>query len=76
MYQSARAAFLGVDPQLEAASRGLGASTWRVFWTITLPLSWPGLCAGIALSFARALGEFGATIMVAGNIAGLTTSRA
>ena len=74
MYQSARASFAGVDPQLEAAARGLGASTWRVLWTVTLPLSWPGLCAGVALSFARALGEFGATIMVAGNIAGLTTT--
>ncbi|HMM22734.1 MAG TPA: molybdate ABC transporter permease subunit [Selenomonadales bacterium] len=72
MYQSAKAAFLGVDTQLEDAARTLGASNWRVFWTITFPLAWPGLVAGLILSFSRALGEFGATIMVAGNIPGKT----
>lgn len=72
MYQSTKAAFQGVDRNLEEAARTLGASEWRVFWTITMPLSWPGLVAGLVLSFARALGEFGATIMVAGNIPGKT----
>lgn len=72
MYQSAKAAFQSIDSHLEDAARTLGASEIRVFFTITLPLSWPGLLAGIILSFARALGEFGATIMVAGNIPGKT----
>ena len=72
MYQSAKAAFKNIDTQLEDAARTLGASEWRVFWTITFPLAWHGLAAGVVLSFARALGEFGATIMVAGNIPGKT----
>lgn len=72
MYQSTKAAFQGVDHNLEDAARTLGAGNWRVFWTVTIPLSWPGLVAGVVLSFARALGEFGATIMVAGNIPGKT----
>lgn len=72
MYQSAKAAFQSVDPNFEDAARTLGASEWRVFWTVTIPLAWPGLVAGLVLSFSRALGEFGATIMVAGNIPGKT----
>lgn len=72
MYQSAKAALQGVDPQLEDAARTLGAGEGRVFRTVTVPLAWPGLVAGLVLSFARALGEFGATIMVAGNIPGKT----
>ncbi|SMD11669.1 molybdate ABC transporter permease subunit [Sporomusa malonica] len=72
MYQSAKAAFQGVDVTLEDAARTLGANEWRVFWTVTIPLAWPGLVAGLVLSFSRALGEFGATIMVAGNIPGKT----
>lgn len=72
MYHSAKAAFEGVDSNLEDAARTLGSGSWRVFWTITMPLSWSGLVAGLVLSFARALGEFGATIMVAGNIPGKT----
>ena len=72
MYQSAKAAFAAVDRDLEDAARTLGSSEWRVFWTITVPLAWPGLVAGMILSFSRALGEFGATIMVAGNIPGKT----
>lgn len=72
MYQSTKAAFQGVDRTFEDAARTLGSSEWRVFWTITIPLAWPGLVAGLVLSFARALGEFGATIMVAGNIPGKT----
>ncbi len=71
-YQSAKAAFVSVDPLLLDVARSLGAAPARVFWTVTVPLSWPGLAAGAVLSFARALGEFGATIMVAGNIAGRT----
>lgn len=72
MYQSTKASFQAVDSTLEDAARTLGSSEWRVFWTVTLPLAWPGLVAGLVLSFARALGEFGATIMVAGNIPGKT----
>jgi molybdate transport system permease protein len=74
MYQSAKAAFQAVDPRLEDAARTLGAGEARVFLTITLPLAWPGLVAGTVLSFARSLGEFGATVMVAGNIPGRTTT--
>jgi molybdate transport system permease protein len=74
MYQSAKAAFQAVDPRLEDAARTLGAGEWRVFLRVTLPLAWPGLVAGTVLSFARALGEFGATAMVAGNIPGQTTT--
>lgn len=72
VYQSARAAFAGVDSQLEDAARSLGAPPLRTFWTVTIPLAWPGLVAGAVLSFARALGEFGATVMVAGNVEGKT----
>jgi len=72
MYQSAKAAFTGVDQSLEQAARTLGAGTMRIFFTITLPLAFPGLVAGLVLSFARALGEFGATLMIAGNIPGKT----
>ncbi|WP_346355048.1 molybdate ABC transporter permease subunit [Azotosporobacter soli] len=72
MYQSTKAAFSRVDHRLEDAARTLGASEWRVFFTITLPLAKGGLLSGMVLSFARALGEFGATIMVAGNIPGRT----
>ncbi len=72
MYQSTKAAFEGIDKTLEDAARTLGATEWRVFWTVTIPLSWPGLVSGLVLSFARTLGEFGATIMIAGNIPGKT----
>ena len=61
-----------VDPRLEAAGRTLGAGPWRVFFTVTLPLSWPGLLTGALLGFARALGEFGATITFVSNIPGET----
>jgi molybdate transport system permease protein len=74
MYQSAKAAFLAIDRSLEDAARTLGGGELRVFLTVTLPLAWPGLVAGVVLSFARALGEFGATAMVAGNIPGRTTT--
>ena len=72
VYQSARAAFAARGDELEMVARCLGASRARAFWTIALPLSWPGLVAGAVLAFARALGEFGATVMVAGNVAGRT----
>ncbi|MGN7386516.1 molybdate ABC transporter permease subunit [Sporosarcina sp. SAFN-015] len=72
MYQSAAAAFDNLDNRLENAARTLGASEWRVFWTIAFPLAWPGLLAGLVLSFARGLGEFGATLMIAGYIPGKT----
>jgi molybdate transport system permease protein len=72
MYQSAKAAFAGIDISLEQAARTLGSKELRIFLTITLPLAWPGILAGLVLSFARALGEFGATLMVAGNIPGKT----
>ena len=72
MYLTARAALEQVDLHLLQAARTLGASEWRVFREIGLPLAWPGILAGTILSFARALGEFGATLMVAGNIPGKT----
>lgn len=72
MYQTARGAFEQIDKNLLNAARTLGASEWRIFWQITLPLAWPGLLAGAILAFARALGEFGATLMLAGNIPGQT----
>ena len=72
MYQSSKAAFQSIDQRLEDAARTLNASELKVFFTITLPLAWHGLTAGLVLSFARAMGEFGATAMVAGNIPGKT----
>lgn len=68
MYQSAKASFQQYDPNIENAALTLGASKWKVFWTISFPLAWPGLLAGLVLTFARALGEFGATLMFAGYI--------
>lgn len=72
MYQSAKAAFKSVDVNFEQVARTLGANELRIFFTVTLPLAWPGILAGLVLTFARALGEFGATLMVAGNIPGQT----
>lgn len=74
VYTSAQATLGGLDRHCIEAARCLGAGSARVFWTIELPLAWRGLLAGAVLAFARALGEFGATIMVAGNIAGQTTT--
>ncbi|MBE3594435.1 MAG: molybdate ABC transporter permease subunit [Candidatus Carbobacillus altaicus] len=71
-YQNAVAAFLNVDRKLEFAARTLGKSPWIVFWDVTMPLAWPTLLAGTVLAFARALGEFGATLMLAGYIPGKT----
>ncbi len=70
--KAARAGFEAVDPRLEAAARTLGASPWRVFWTVTVPLARPALVSGTALAWARALSEFGATMMFAGNFPGRT----
>ncbi|MHB8411249.1 MAG: molybdate ABC transporter permease subunit [Candidatus Acidiferrales bacterium] len=72
MYLSVRASFEQVDPHLLQAARTLGASEWRVFRRVELPLAWPGILAGTILAFARALGEFGATLMLAGSIPGRT----
>ena len=72
MYRSARAAFDQVDRDLIDAGRTLGLSERRIFWRITMPLALPGSGAGGVLAFARGLGEFGATVMIAGNIAGRT----
>lgn len=72
MIQSSRAALANVDPVLENAARTLGSSEWRIFWQITLPLARRGILAGMILGGARALGEFGATLMVTGNIPGRT----
>ncbi len=74
LVRSARVAFEEVNPRLEQIARTLGAGEWRVFWTITAPLAWRGIVGGMILAFARALGEFGATIMVAGNIPGQTST--
>ncbi len=74
LVRAARAAMEEVDPELEQQARTLGAGELRVFFTITLPLARGGVLAGILLAFARALGEFGATIMIAGNIPGKTTT--
>src|SRR5690606_3380963 len=73
---TARVAFEHVSPRLEAIGRTLGAGPWRVFATITLPLAARGLAAGVALAFARSLGEFGATIMLSGYIPGKTATLA
>lgn len=72
MYQSAKTGFLTIDKEIEDAARIDGANEWLVFIKVTLPLSYKALIAGIILSFARALGEFGATLMFAGNIPGKT----
>jgi len=70
--RSARAAIESIDPRVEQAARTIGLPEWRIAWQVTLPLAWRGVLAGIALAFARALGDFGATVMVAGNIPGRT----
>lgn len=72
VFKPARAAFESVDTQLEQAARTLGLPEWAVFLRVTLPLAWRGIFAGLLLSFARAMGEFGATLMVAGSLPGKT----
>ena len=72
MYKTALGAFQQIDTNLLASARTLGATEWQVFWRILLPLARPGLISGVLLAFARALGEFGATLMLAGSIPGKT----
>ncbi|HEY9872858.1 MAG TPA: molybdate ABC transporter permease subunit [Candidatus Obscuribacterales bacterium] len=72
MYKTALGAFEQIDTNLLQAARTLGASEWTVFWAVIVPLATPGIVAGTILAFARALGEFGATLMLAGNIPGQT----
>ena len=72
MYKTVLGAFEQIDTPLLSSARTLGASEWRIFWQILLPLAWPGVLAGTVLAFARALGEFGATLMVGGSIPGVS----
>ncbi|RMX04337.1 molybdate ABC transporter permease subunit [Corticibacter populi] len=72
VFKPARAAFESIEPQLEQAGRVLGVSEWGILLRVSLPLAWRGIMAGIMLGFVRALGEFGATLMIAGSIPGKT----
>ena len=72
MYRTTRGAFEQLDQNIIYAAQTLGVSNWRIFWKILLPNAKSGILAGIVLSFTRALGEFGATIIFAGNIPGVT----
>ena len=74
MYRNTRAAFEQVDTNLIYAARTLGMSEWKIFWRIRLPMAKPGIISGVTLAFARAIGEYGATSMLAGNIAGKTST--
>ncbi len=76
LVRSARTAFEEVDPRLVGIARTLGLGAFAAFFRVTLPLAWRGVLAGTVLAFARALGEFGATVMVAGNIPGKTQTLA
>jgi molybdate transport system permease protein len=76
LVRSARTAFEEVDPRLVGLARTLGSSSAAAFFRVTLPLAWRGVLAGVVLAFARALGEFGATVMIAGNIPGKTRTLA
>ncbi len=72
LVRTARAALLSVDHDLERAARNLGASEWRLFWRITLPLTRRSVIAATVLAFARSMGDFGTTLMIAGDIPGRT----
>jgi molybdate transport system permease protein len=72
VFKAARAAFESVDANLEKAARSLGYGELKVFLRVTLPLAWHGILAGTMLAFARAMGEFGATLMIAGSLPGRT----
>jgi molybdate transport system permease protein len=76
LVRSARTAFEAIDPRLLGVARTLGDGRWRAFRRVALPLAWRGIVAGALLSFCRALGEFGATILIAGNIPGRTQTLA
>ena len=75
MYRTSRAAFEQIDINVVSAARTLGLSEMKIFFKIALPLAWPGIIGGLVLSFARAMGEFGATLMLAGNIPGRTQTK-
>jgi molybdate transport system permease protein len=72
LIKAAQAGFDGVDVRLEQAARTLGRTEWSIFWSVTLPLAWRSIMAGVVLAFCRALGDFGITLMVAGSIPGKT----
>ena len=72
LYRTARGAFEQVNPDVLSAGRTLGMSEWNIFWKVQMPIAWPGVISGAVLAFARGLGEFGATAMIAGNIRGKT----
>ena len=72
MYRAARGAFEQVNPDVLSAGRTIGMSEWKIFWKVQLPIAWPGVISGAVLAFARAIGEYGATSMLAGNILGKT----
>lgn len=72
MYKTVRTSFELIDTNLMRAGRTLGSSEWDIFFRIVLPLAWPGIIGGCVMSFARAIGEFGATLMIAGSIPGRT----
>ncbi|MDF2567293.1 MAG: molybdate transporter, permease protein, partial [Oscillospiraceae bacterium] len=74
MYRTARGAFEQIDQNLIYAGQTLGLKESKIFWRILMPMAWPGILGGAVLAFARAIGEFGATIMLAGNIKGKTQS--
>ncbi len=72
LVRSVRLGFSSIDSRLESVARTLGAGPWRTFFSVSVPLAWPAIVSGAVLAFARGWGEFGATIMIAGNIAGQT----
>ncbi|MEG1310750.1 MAG: molybdate ABC transporter permease subunit [Romboutsia sp.] len=72
MYRTSRSAFEQIDENMILAAKTLGLNEWKIFKDISIPLAYPGIIGGVVLSFARALGEFGATLMIAGNIPGKT----
>lgn len=76
IYKSSRASLAQVDPRLEQAARVLGSTEFRVFVSVSIPCAWKGIFAGVLLAFARGMGEFGATLMIAGNIPGKTQTLA
>ncbi len=73
LFLPAKAGFADVEPELEDVARVMGASGWQIFWHVSLPLARRGIASGMLLAFARALGEFGATVMVLGDLAGRRT---
>lgn len=72
MYSTTKAALKQVDSSFIDDARILGATEWKIFWSVSVPIAWPGIAAGTVLAFARSLGEFGATLMIAGSIPGKT----